>query len=210
MVVFLLNGCNSLSPVGIHYTPQPNVAAVPGANQSSVHVEVLDLRFDYTLGRLEISDTLGTNATEVVLTTNDVVPVLRDAIKSELANRGFKLSDSGVLLVVDLEKFWAVLNRNSSVKHYVFEPRTFLNKAEAELTLSAQIRKSDGTTAYSKTFTGNAEKPDADLNTATAEAVLNDALKDSLAQMFADPPFADQLVNPTGNAENHPQRTMIH
>ncbi len=172
-VIAGLNGC-ALHKVGITYTPQKNVAEVPGAGNTHVKLEVIDARLIRDrIGALQfrLNDT---NATPIIA-TNDPVMVIQQAIATELVNRGFKLSNDGISLVVHLDNFYGIFATDKNA-----------SEITATVQISVRIRNPDGSFAYKRTVTGKAEKEQPQSNLEAA-GVFSDALQDCLAHLFADP-----------------------
>jgi uncharacterized lipoprotein YajG len=184
VAIAFLNGC-ALTTAEINYTSQKNVASVAGADRSSVKLEVVDARL--------IRDRIG----QVQYDANDVAPapvtaaddpmaVLKQAVANELVNRGFKLSDNGTPLVVQLETLYGVF----TVKRQWPEIRDATATAE----ISVRITKSDGSLVYHTTVTGEAEKRKPG-SRAQGTIVISEALEACLAHLFADPSFVNALLS---------------
>jgi uncharacterized lipoprotein len=188
IAIALLNGCAlSKDYIPIHYTPQANAPRVAGADHVSVKVEIVDVRSIHDrVGNKE--NGYGTSMAAIIA-TNDVVAVVQHAIETELSNRGFKLADGDVTVLVELSKFYNE-----------FKPGMWSGDAVAELTMSAQIKKPDGNIIYSKLVTGEGEKEKIQLASGkNAEAALEAALQNTMVRLFADPLFTDGLVKASGH-----------
>jgi uncharacterized lipoprotein YajG len=183
LAITSLDGCAaSKDYISLHYTPQPNVTAISGADHASVKVEVSDVR--------SIHDRVGVKKNGYgmemasIIATNDVVAVLKNSIRDELSNRGFKLNDGDVTVLIELSKFY-----ND------FKTGMWSGNAIAELTMSAQIKKSDGNIIYSKLVTGEGEKLKIQLASgANAKVALEGALANAVLRLFGDPLFIDGLL----------------
>lgn len=183
IAIALLNGCAlSKEYIPINYAPQNNVTTVAGAERVSVKVQVSDVR--------SIHDRVGNKKNGYgmemapIISTNDVIGVLQNAIETELSNRGFKLSEGDVTILVELSKFYNE-----------FKEGFWAGDAVAELTISAQIRKPDGNIIYSKLVTGEGEKLKIQLASGkNAEIALENALQNATVRLFGDPLFVDGLV----------------
>jgi uncharacterized lipoprotein YajG len=179
-----LNGC-ATNKIGISYTPQTNVTPVAGAERVSLKLEVVD-------GRL-VQDRIGhfqesTNDVAFVplTATNDPTAVLKQAVATELVNRGFKLSDKGTSLVVQLDTLYGIFTE----KHQWPE----LKYATATAEISVRLRKPDGRLIFHTTATGEAEEKNLG-SSANSAVTVNQALEACLAHLFADPKFINALLN---------------
>jgi uncharacterized lipoprotein YajG len=154
---------------------------VAGADREPVKIEAVDARL--------IRNRVGqwfTNDPVAITATNDPVPVLKRAVEDELVNRGFRLSDKGIVLAVQLEKLYGTL----SASDWAGQAKDSTATAE----ISVRIKKSDGTILYSTAATGQAEKPKL-TSKADATALFADALQDCLARLFANPSFVNALLS---------------
>lgn len=184
-LVLLLNGCQT-SEIAMDYTPQKSIAPIAGAEQVPVKLNVVDRRAKDWVGLVpgyESSD-------ELIYATNDVVAVLKKSISDELVSRGFKLSDSGVPVLVRIDTLWG--------------GNTLFG---ARVVLTVQVSKPNGTTAYSASVVGKARShffwwDDGKI----IKAALDDALKNCLAHVFADKSFTSALLRTTESPETGRQR----
>jgi uncharacterized lipoprotein YajG len=181
-----LNGCaTSKDYISVNYARQTGVTALTGAEHVSVRVDVSDVR--------SIHDRVGSKKNgygmemAAIIATNDVPTVVKTSIEQELSNRGFKLAEGDVTVLVELSKF---LND--------FKVGMWSGDAMAELTMSVQIRKSDGNIIYSKLVTGEGEKLKIQLASGkNAQVALEGALANAVARLFSDPLFTDGLLKTT-------------
>src|SRR5579863_10481293 len=102
VAMLLLDGCViRLRQVAISYQPQPNVAPIAGASEVPVKLEVVDARvLRDRIGQVDVIDPAA------VVAVNDPVLVLKQAFEDELTHRGFKLSDTGIRIVVQLNSMY--------------------------------------------------------------------------------------------------------
>lgn len=183
IAIALLNGCAaSKDYIAVNYTPQANVAALPGAERVSVHVDVSDVR--------SVHDRVGSKKNSygmemaAIIATNDIPTLVKNSIEQELKDRGFKVAEGDVTVLVELSKF---LND--------FKVGVWSGDAVAELTMSVQIKKPDGNIVYSKLVTGEGEKLKIQLASGkNAEVALEGALQNAVVRLFADPLFTDGLL----------------
>jgi uncharacterized lipoprotein YajG len=178
-----LNGCaTSKDYISINYAAQTNVVRVAGADRVSVRVEVSDVR--------AIHDRVGNKKNGYgmemasIISTNDVIATVQKAIQTELSNRGFKLADGDVTVLIELSKFYNE-----------FKEGFWAGDAVAELTMSAQVKKSDGNIIYSKLVNGEGERLKIQLASgANAKVALEGALANAMVRLFGDPLFVDALL----------------
>lgn len=183
ITIALLNGCAaSKDYISVNYAPQTNVAALPGADHIAVHVDVSDVR--------SIHDRVGSKKNGYgmemaeIIATNDVPTLVKTSIQQELSSRGFKIAEGDVTVLVELSKF---LND--------FKVGMWSGDAIAELTMSVQIKKSDGNIVYSKLVNGEGEKLKIQLASGTnAKIALEAALQNAVVRLFSDPLFTDGLL----------------
>lgn len=188
VAIAFLNGCAvSKDYISVNYAPQTNVVHLAGAEHVSVRVEVSDVR--------AIHDRVGNKKNgygmdmAAIIATNDVIVLVQKAIQTELSNRGFKVADGDVTVLVELSKFYNE-----------FKVGVWSGDAVADLTMSAQIKKPDGNIIYSKLVTGEGEKLKIQLASGTnAKVALEGALANAVIRLFGDPLFVDGLLK----ASNH-------
>lgn len=183
LAIVFLNGCKSPG-VGLHYTPQKNVAPVAGADRVPIKITVEDVRLDKSIGAVQSDNYV--NGFWFVYSTNDVVAVLRNSIADELVHRGFKVSDNGVNLLVGLN----TIDGN--------------NDGIGKIAISVQIVRSDGTIGYSRLITGkgNSNFLAHIRDEKIIIVALDRALEKCLGQLFADPSFIDALLATPAGHEN--------
>jgi len=67
--------------------------------------------------------------------------------------------------------------------------------AVAEVTMQAEIKKSDGSIVYSKLITGEGKNANIQLASGSnAKIALDASLADAVAKLFGDPQFIDTLL----------------
>lgn len=168
--------------VTVAYIPQANVARISGADKVKVQVSVSDLR--------SIKDRVSAKKNgygmemAAIINKEDVADTLKRALEAELSNRGFAMSNGDVLLLAELSKFW-----ND------FKIGFWSGDAVAELTMNVQIKRADGSIAYSKAVTGGGTKPKIQMASGeNAKTALNAALQDAVAKVFSDPALTESLL----------------
>lgn len=188
VAMLLIDGCVvRLRQVAINYQPEPNIVPIAGASEVPVKLEVVDARV--LRDRIGQVDVLGPAA---VVAVNDPVLVLKQAFEDELTHRGFKLSDSGNEIVVQL---------NSIYCNFYTPPEP--HGALASVAITVRIRKSNGPVIYYNLLTGEADDPKV-LDKANAGPTLDKALQNCLARLFADPSFLNALLNSSRITAAHP------
>jgi len=179
--IALLGGCAlTEDTVDIKYIPT-NSAVI--ADAKPVGLTVVDGR---TTDRNRISAKMNGYGMEMasIISTNDVIAVVQKAIQTELSNRGFKLADGDITVLIELSKFYNE-----------FKEGFWAGDAVADLTMSAQIKKSDGNIIYSKLVNGGGEKLKIQLASgANAKVALEGALANAMVRLFGDPLFVDGLL----------------
>jgi uncharacterized lipoprotein len=179
----LLSGCAlTQDSISLAYVPQTNAVPVAGASAVSVKVDITDSR--------SIKDRVGAKKNgfgmdmAAIISNDDVAETVKRAVHAELTDRGFKLADGDVLLLIDLNKFY-----ND------FKVGFWAGDAVAEVTMQAEIKKSDGSIVYSKLITGEGKNTNIQLASGTnAKIALDAALADAIAKLFGDPQFIDSLL----------------
>ena len=168
--------------VSLAYVPQASVAKLDGAGAVSVNVAVTDSR--------TIKDKVSAKKNgygmemAAIIAKEDVTETLKKAVEAELANRGFQVSGGGVAVIAELSKFYSD-----------FKTGFFSGSAVAELTMNVQVKKSDGSIAFSKLVTGEGGKENLQLASGSnAKIALDSALKDAVAKLFVDTAFVEALL----------------
>ena len=178
--VIFLNGCQT-SEITMDYAPQKNVIPITGAEHVPVKLDVVDRRVKQWVGQVPTYD----SGDEFIYATNDVVAVLKKSLGDELVSRGFKLSGSGVPVLVRIDTLWG--------GNTLFGARVGLN---------VEVREMNGMIAYSTSVTGKARShifwwDDGKI----VKAALDDALRNCLANLFADKSFTTALLRTNGSLE---------
>jgi uncharacterized lipoprotein len=183
--VTLVSGCAlTTDRIDLTYTPQLVAPAVPGANEITVAVQVIDDRQDKT----KVSTKKNGYGMEMapIIANEDVAITIRKAIETELGNRGFKLSasDAIVQVVADLTRFY-----NDHKTGF------FSGDAVADLTMSVNVKSKDGSVLYNRQIVAQGIEPNTQLATGNnARIALEKALQDGMAKLFADNDFIAALT----------------
>jgi uncharacterized lipoprotein YajG len=184
LALSLLTGCAlTTAQIPLSYIPQGNVSTLSGAENITVTVVVDDQR--------DKKDSVGAKKNGFgmdmapIVATNDVATLLKDAIQTELANRGFNLGTSNTVSVVaELNKFY-----ND------FKVGFWAGDAVAEVTMNILIKNQNGEIIYSKIVSGHGTEPNIQIaGGENARLALNAALKDALGKMFNDTDFIATLL----------------
>jgi uncharacterized lipoprotein YajG len=177
VALILLSGCVN-THIAITYTPQANVAPIPGAARVPVNVDVKDLRLTKAVADYAASGEYSESELTFFV-TNDVAAVVKQAVEDELANRGFKHSENGVAVRIGLKKLYA--------------------HTRGTIILLIQVRQPDGTIVYSKSLTATAKGV---LGSRSVVTSLNRAFQNEIAELFADRSFIDAIFKASGSSEN--------
>lgn len=170
------------SSIDVSYTPQANVAKVPGADAVTVQTKVVDSR----LVKNRVSSKKNGYGMEMASITakEDVTAIFQRAIGVELTNRGFRLGEGGMTVVSELAKFY-----ND------FKVGVFAGGAIAEASMNVQVKKPDGTITFSKLVSNGGGKDGlAFASGSNAKATLELALQAVVSDLFADPAFVQALL----------------
>jgi uncharacterized lipoprotein YajG len=184
LTVGLFSGCAwTTDQVALGYTAQPNVHKMGEADKVFVTVTVNDERSDNKVVGFK-SNAFGMEAGAIV-TAGDVANLVQNAIETELADRGFKLTlTNGVNIVAHLSTF-----RNH------FEPSGWSCDAVAEVILNITVKNQAGTLVYSRRIQGQGNNPNIQFATGSnAKEALDAAFKDCMKKMFDDQAFIDALL----------------
>jgi len=182
LAIALLSGCAFTTDyASLSYVPQTGVSPVPGARAVTVQVKVTDAR---TIQKDKVGSVInGWGAdTAPILTTNDVAGLVKGAIETELANRGFSLGASNVLVAVEISNFYNQFNTQAAT-------------GTATVTLGVQVKNGNDETLYAKIAGGEYTAQGLFLASGkNAQVALNLALRDATAKLFREPAFIDSLL----------------
>jgi uncharacterized lipoprotein YajG len=137
--VVLCLGCGvTRDSIKINYIPLDNPHEVRGAESVTVGVRVVDVRTNTeNVGR----KTKEYNWSGSIVVENDLTAVVAEAVEKELTNRGFKLGSGSVVVSAELSRFY---NEFNGVPE----------EAAAEVILTAQVKRVDGSVVFSKLVKG--------------------------------------------------------
>ena len=186
LIFFTLTGC-ALSPdrIELGYTAQQGVNRIPGANNVSVNVQVIDQRRDKT----KVSSKKNGYGMEMAAITaaEDVAITVRRAIEQELQLRGFQVGSDTALIQIA-----------SDVTRFYNDHKTgfFAGDAVADLNMSIAVKSKNGNLLYSRQV--NAQGVEANIQLMSGEnakIALNRALENGMKTLFEDKAFLAALVN---------------
>jgi uncharacterized lipoprotein len=183
LVIAFSSGCAlSKDYVRIGYIPQANVSRINGAEAVAVGVEVIDSRT--ITDKVSVKKNGYGMEMAPIIATNDVPSLLKTALESELANRGFNCGGKRVSVVAGLTKFYSD-----------FKVGFWSGSAVAELTMEIKVKRADGTIAFSSLVVGEGVNPKLQLASGdNARVALEAALQNGLQKLFNDSAFIDSLL----------------
>ena len=183
-VIGLANGGCALTKdsVNLEYISQKNVAKVSGADKVTVTVSLEDIR---TI-KDKVSSKKNGYGMEMaaIVSNNDVAELVKGAITEELQNRGFKVNNDGVIIGIELTKFY-----ND------FKIGMWSGSAAGEVAFNVQVKKADGNIVYAKSITGlDTQKGIQLCSGKNAKAALDGALNDAIAKLMDDESFIEAIL----------------
>jgi uncharacterized lipoprotein YajG len=183
LAVVLVCGCGVVPPkVDVTYQPEGRVAKIAAPTSPPVSIEVVDNRTTQRVG--ENIAMFGIKTADTV-TASDVPATLKNALESELKNRGFVDGAGGDAVIVRLGYFG-----NTFVSRSV----GVIYDANASLDLEVSIVRPDGAIPYRKYVTGRARDTVTLANSANAQRMLDAAMRNALSKLFSDPDFTNTLT----------------
>lgn len=193
LLVLALGGC-ALTPekIDIAYAPTVGASAIPGAENVHLDVIVNDVRKDKERVASK-SNGYGMEMASISL-NQDIVALVRDALKNELAMRGYKTGDGNVQVVCDIFDF-----------ENKFRPGFWSGTAVASVRLLIKVRGNSGQTVYDETVTGQGEEEKIQIASGrNAKPALEKALQAAIASLMARQDFHQALLR-AGSAESTTQ-----
>ena len=163
----LMVGCAlSEDKVPVDYVPDPTPrATVAGAGSVTLSLTATDKRTQY-------NDRIGTKKNGYgmemarIVSTNDVVDLVRTSLEQELKAEGFRIGDGGAAVTIEVQNFY-----NN------FKLGLFAGTAVAEVTFTVKVRNAAGTLLYQNAYTGSGTVDDVMLAGGTnAKAAVEKAL----------------------------------
>jgi uncharacterized lipoprotein YajG len=163
----LMVGCAlSEDKVPVDYVPDPTLRApVAGAANVTLSLTATDKRAQY-------NDRIGTKKNGYgmemarIVSTNNVVDLVRTSLEQELKAEGFRVGEGGTTLTIEVQNFY-----NN------FKLGLLAGTAAAEVTFTVKVRNAAGTLLYQNAYTGNGTVDDVMLAGGTnAKAAVEKAL----------------------------------
>ncbi len=186
-MAFLASGCALTKDyVVLSYDAQTNVEKIKGADAVKVRVEFSDAR----KVKDKVSCKKNSYGMEMapIIAGNDAAETVKNAIETELKNRGFNLAEGSVSVFAELNKYY-----ND------FKTGFWSGRAVAELVMNVQVKKPDRSILYSKMIAGENSHAVQMASGKNAKIVLDGALKDAISKLFDDPSFIDSIFKASKN-----------
>ncbi len=186
-MAFIASGCALTKDyVVLSYNPQTNVEKIKGADAVKVSVEFSDVR----TVKDKVSCKKNSYGMEMapIIARNDAAETVKNAIETELKNRGFILTEGSVSVFAELNKYY-----ND------FKTGFWSGRAVAELVMNVQVKKQDRSILYSKMIAGENSHTVQMASGKNAKIVLDGALKDAISKLFDDPSFIDSIFKASKN-----------
>lgn len=166
----------------LSYQPAKLDAPIPAASSVRVGVFVDDERI--------VRDRVGVKKNGYgmemapISAANDVPILIKNAIRTALAKRGYQVGDTGLLVRVGLVKF---MND--------FKMGFWTGTAVGELIMNVEVRKNSGQIIYSKSVVGQGiNSGEVIAGGSGAKTALELALQDGVAKLVDDPSFTQALL----------------
>ena len=186
VVSALLSGCAiTTDKIDLSYVPQAGVAAIPGAKDVVVSVNVNDQRQEKSKKVSCKKNGFGMEMAPI-LANEDVTITLKKAIEKELQSRGFKVGNQAVVsIVADLTRFW-----NDHKTGF------FSGDSIADLNMSISVKNKSGNIFYSRNIVTQGVEQNIQLMTGeNARLALDKALQSGMKLLFKDPAFTTALID---------------
>lgn len=182
-VTLLTNACaTTTGHVDLAYTPQSAASQLAGASQVHVRVDVTDKRASTDVGH-KING-YGIEMAPIVADKN-VTNVVKEAIETELRNRGFTTGDGSAVVLAELSSF-----KNT------FQIGFFSGTAAADLAMNVMVIGADGKVLFKKWIMAKGVNPSIQMASATnAQVALEAALQDAMTKLFSEQDFLNALVS---------------
>ncbi|HVN88750.1 MAG TPA: YajG family lipoprotein [Candidatus Binataceae bacterium] len=168
--------------INLGYTPTAEANKVTGAEDVTVTVAVQDQRTspDHVGHK---TNGYGMEMAKIVA-DNDVPTMLRQALETELTNRGFHIGPGSVAVNVTLQKF---------ENH--FELGWFSGTARSELIMGVIVVSPTGVTVFTKYVKGDGVNDSVQIAGGNnAKIALEAAMQDAIKKLFEDQAFLKSLV----------------
>ena len=181
IVVLFSGGCALTTDyANIAYHSQGGASRIPQAGEVSVKIKVSDSRGQ----KDKVSAKINGFGTEMaaILTKQDVAILLSDAVSEELRNRRFRISGGGVLVKIELKKFY---NQ--------FKAGMWSGTSTAQLDMGVSV-KNNGSVIFNKDISAETTRSIAMATGANAAITLNTVFKKAVAELMDDRSFIAALL----------------
>lgn len=175
----LLAGCAfSEDTPEIKYAPS---AASPIAQAQPVGITVIDGRI---ADRNRISTKINGYGMEAaaIRPANDIVDVVRQALKTEFEQRGFPVDAGGRIVRVTVSRFYNQFHI------------ALFKDAKGDVDLAVTVTDPNGSQLYSQHYAGRSSLTAVLANGSNAAESVATALRDAISKMFADPSFVASVT----------------
>ncbi|TAK92737.1 MAG: hypothetical protein EPO07_19165 [Verrucomicrobia bacterium] len=191
LALALLSGCALTKDYcSLSYAPQTNVARIKGAEAVKVKIELADRRTIKDKVSVK-KNGYGMEMADII-SKEDVGVTVKNALVTELTNRGFSPAGGDVLVLAELSKFY-----ND------FKIGFFTGDAVAEVSMNIQVKRNDGSITFSKIVNGNGVNKNVMLASGSnAKVALEAALVDAVAKLFEDVSFTEALLKSAASPKN--------
>lgn len=185
--LLLLGGC-ALTPekIDVGYAPSVNVQKVSGAENIHASLIVNDVRTN----KDRVASKTNAYGTEMaaISTNQDLVSLVRDALRAELTNRGYKIDGSNTQIICDIFDF-----------NNQFRTGFWSGTAEGSVRLNVKVRSVDGNITFSETVTGQGREEKIQLASGkNAKPALEKALKQAIENLMERQDFHRALLRAGG------------
>jgi uncharacterized lipoprotein YajG len=182
ILALLFIGCSSAaapSTVSLLYTPEKMVEPIKGAGM--VTVTVRDLRADpKKVGG--VSGSVRMTGNGPITTSQDVREVVKNALETELRNRGFSIGANTAFVLIDVTRF--------DVQHVV--AATLIGRhyeSHAGILMRVEVRGASQNILYSRLISGESNSKDG-----SDQQTLNVALEAAAKDLFDDGGFTNAIL----------------
>ena len=176
------------------YVPQEDAPRVKQADFIKTSVDVVDQRSV----KEKVSCKKNSYGMEMaaIVSTRDVPTLIKEAVATELENRGCTIADDQAQVVIELQKFW-----ND------FKIGFWSGSAVGEVILHVKVVDQTGSIRFSTVIHGESRIGGLTLASGkNAKRALDAALKDAVLRLMADEQFFDSLAEcGTGERASHGQ-----
>nr|WP_261985300.1 YajG family lipoprotein [Pseudomonas mendocina] len=184
IAAMMLHGCAFTSEViDITYNPQAGVKSSQEYQEIIVGVSTTDSRADKQ--RVSSKKNGYGMETAPILSRQDIPTIVSSAIRDELTNRGFRVSQNSpsILLRAEVRRFY-----NDHKLGF------FSGDAVADFEFSVDVVTPDGREIYSRGIVAQGKEENTQLATGNNAALaLSKALSDGMSQLFSDNDFVAAL-----------------